>query len=150
MEYLSFTALLLLAASAAAQKPVTLRPCAGREDYPAFKNVTINPCDREPCVIKTGERYNITFYAEAVSDTDRTLLVVTETQQSDTTYVQLVRKLRCDIEGFTCTASQGDLLRGSLLFTVNSAFSAGRHLYELELVGDMDWFACGETELMVV
>uniref|UniRef100_A0A1E1WXV1 Putative ml domain protein n=1 Tax=Amblyomma aureolatum TaxID=187763 RepID=A0A1E1WXV1_9ACAR len=142
--------LLLAATCAAAQKAVTLDKCEGDIDYPSFKNVTIDPCESDPCVIKRGDRYNVTFYVEATKDADDVQVTTTKQQESDTTHVNMMSSVSCFFMDVPCNVTKGEVFRGSVeLKLSNFVVSPGELFYQLKVNSGREVFACGKTTLTV-
>ncbi|KAH7935045.1 uncharacterized protein LOC119404653 [Rhipicephalus sanguineus] len=139
---------LLLMSACGAQKLLTLEECKD-EKSPGFKNVTISPCDKDPCVIKTGDKYNVTFYAEATDDADYLMVTTLDQQHTDTTNVQSAHSISCHFLDIPCNVTKGEVFRGSVTLRILSAFVPGNVTYELEVGNDKATFACGVTKLIV-
>lgn len=148
MRHHAFLAhLLLLVAACAAQKLLTLEEC--KDKSPAFKNVTISPCDKDPCVIKIGEKYNVSFSFEATSDAGFVMLTTVDQQQTDKTSVQSARSMSCHFVDLPCNVTKGEVARGSTTLRLYGAFTAGNMTYELDVAGGKETFACGVAHLTV-
>lgn len=141
--------LLVLSAACAAQKPLTLEECKGKEPSPAFKNVTISPCDKDPCVIKRGEKYNVSFSFEATSDADFMLLTTVDHQHTDTTNIQSARSISCHFVDLPCNVTKGEVYRGSATLVLYGLHMPGNMTYELDVTSDQETFACGVATLTV-
>lgn len=141
--------LLLAATCAAAQNAVTLEKCEGNKDFPTFKNVTIDPCDSDPCVIKRGQRYNVTFYAEATSNAEIVQVTTVKQQESDTVHINMMSAVSCFFMDVPCNVTKGEIFRGSLELKLLRINPPGELSYQIEVRGDAEVFACGKTTLTV-
>uniref|UniRef100_A0A0C9SDR6 Putative secreted protein n=1 Tax=Amblyomma americanum TaxID=6943 RepID=A0A0C9SDR6_AMBAM len=139
--------LLLAATCVAAQRAVTFDKCEDGKDYPSFKNVTIDPCESDPCVIKRGERYNVTFYVEATSDEDSVQVTTVKQHHSDNTQINMMSTVGCSFMDVPCNVTKGEVFRGSVELKLLRFFAPGEFSYELLVRGDESVFACGKTAL---
>lgn len=144
--------LLLVAACAAGQKQLALEECKGSNDTATFKSVTISPCDSEPCSIKRGESYNISFSAESNEETEgKRLVMVTSslTQSTNTTDIKLTNMKSCFLTGTPCKLTKGQAFEGSI--ELRPTFLApGEASYLLSVSAGRINIACGQTTLQVV
>lgn len=141
--------LLLVATYAAAQRAVTLEKCQASKDYPELKEVTIDPCDSDPCVIKRGERYNVTFKAEATSDADNIQVTTIKQQQSGPIHINMMSTVSCYFMDVPCNVTNGEVFRGSLELTLLQIHPPGELFYHIKVRSGTEVFACGKTTVTV-
>ncbi|KAH6940488.1 hypothetical protein HPB50_000509 [Hyalomma asiaticum] len=101
---------LLLVTACVAQKLLTLEEC--KDKSPGFKNVTISPCDTDPCALKRGENYNVTFYAEAPESSDFLMVTTVDEQQTEVTSIQSAHSISCQFLDIPCNVTKGEVFRG--------------------------------------
>uniref|UniRef100_A0A224YNY7 ML domain containing protein n=1 Tax=Rhipicephalus zambeziensis TaxID=60191 RepID=A0A224YNY7_9ACAR len=140
---------LLLMSTCGAQQLLKLEECKADGKSPGFKNVTISPCEKDPCVIKTGEKYNVTFYAEATEDADFLMVSTLDQQHTDTTNIQSAHSISCHFIDIPCNVTKGEVFRGSVTLRILSAFTPGNVTYMLEVGNGKGSFACGVANLLV-
>ncbi|XP_077499064.1 uncharacterized protein LOC144110118 isoform X1 [Amblyomma americanum] len=139
------------AATCAAQKTVPMEECVKGKAIPGFRNLTIDPCDSDPCVIKRGERYNVTFFAEANADANVVVLSTSAIQQSNTTFLQIGQTVSCHFRDFPCNVAKGEVFRGSYIFGLADASFVSQDdiSYWVQVGTDKSLFACGRTKLTI-
>ncbi|XP_037287825.1 uncharacterized protein LOC119180792 [Rhipicephalus microplus] len=142
---------LLLMSTCGAQQLLKLEECkaSAKESIPGFKNITLSPCDKDPCVINKGEKYNVTFYAEATDDADYLMVSDSEQQQTDTINIQSARSISCYYIDVPCNVTKGEVFRGSVTLRILGAFAPGNLTYKLGVGHGKRTFACGVSNLIV-
>lgn len=138
---------LLLVTACIAQKLLDLEEC--KDKSPGFKNVTISPCDADPCVLKRGENYNVTFYAEAPESSDFVMVTTVDEQQTEVTSIQSAHSISCHFLDVPCNVTKGEVFRGSMTLRLFAAFAPGNVTHKLTVSGGSATFACGVTTVTV-